>query len=396
MATTDTDPTIELPSQRRQAESEIGAIGTPDTTTYSPSAGGWAARVGVAAASVAFVFALPAIVPTGSDADLVSLAAIYACVALSMNVLTGYLGQLSLGHQAFFGIGAFVAANFVTNIGLPFYVALIVGGLTGAVSALILGGVALRIRGLYLAIVTLAYGLLAENSLFLIRPLTGGGAGVPADRPAPFATQRTFAYLCLIVLAILFVFDWRLLKSKAGRAIQAIRDDERVASSFGINLTGYKLLAFVISGTYAGLAGALFAFWLGNVVSAPFSLQLALTFVLMTVVGGLGNRVGVIIGGAFFAVVDTILELVYGDVIVPVVNFFLGFFGNEISEAGEINPLLVPVIGAALLILTLIQYPGGIGQQISPIQNWIRGGRFDLHSLHDRSSATGGGMVGRP
>lgn len=368
-----------------------GAAAHDAAGEFRPSPQGWAARIGVAAAIVGFVFLLPAIVPTNSDADLISYAAIFGAVALSMNVLTGYLGQLSLGHQAFFGVGAFVTANFATNLGLPFFVALIVGGLTGAVASLILGGVALRVRGLYLAIVTLAYGLLAENSLFLIRPLTGGGAGVPADRPAPFASPRAFTYLCLIVLTILFVFDWRLLKSKAGRAIQAIRDDERVASSFGVNLTGYKLLAFVISGTYAGLAGGLYAFWLGNVVSSPFSLTLGLTFVLMTVVGGLGNRVGVIIGGAFFALLDTILGIVYRNVVVPPINLLGGHL-----EAGEVNPILVPVIGAALLVLTLIQFPGGIGQQISPIRAWINGGRFDLHLMHEKSETSGGGMVGRP
>lgn len=357
---------------------------------FNPSPAGWAARIAFTGVLLALVLALPVLVPFDFQAQLVALAAIYACVALSMNVLTGYLGQLSLGHQAFFGVGAFVSANFVTTLGLPFPVAVVVAGATGAIAAVILGGVALRVRGLYLAIVTLAYGLLAENSIFLIRPLTGGGAGVPADKPAGFAGDRAYAYLCLAVLALLFAFDWRLLKSKAGRAIQAIRDDERVAASFGINITGYKLLAFIISGTYAGLAGALFGHWLGNVVSAPFNLQLALLFVLMTVIGGLGNRVGVIIGGAIFAVLDPLLNIVYG----WIGNAF-GAFGWNIAT-GEVNPLLVPVIGAALLVVTLVQFPGGIGQQIAPIQNWVRGGRFDLHLMKESTGALGGGMVGRP
>jgi branched-chain amino acid transport system permease protein len=306
-----------------------------------------------------------------------------------MNMLTGYLGQLSLGHQAFFGIGAFVAATFVTTYELPFVAGLVAGGLSGAVAAIILGGVALRITGLYLAIVTLAYGLLAENSLFLIRGLTGGGAGLPVNRPGAFATNSRFAYICLIVLALLFLFDWRLMKSKAGRAILAIRDDEKVAASFGINVTGFKLLAFVLSGVYAGLAGSLFAFQIGNVVASPFNLALALTFVLMAVVGGLGNRVGVMIGGAFFAVIDTVLELVHNFII-----WLVGLFGKELGHG--LDPTLAPVIGAALLVLTLIGHPGGIGQQIAPIQNWVRGGRFDLHSGKDASGLKGGGSVGRP
>jgi branched-chain amino acid transport system permease protein len=364
---------------------------TPEPTErFRPSAAGWAARFAVAGAIVIFIFLLPIIVPDESAANLVISAAIFASVALSMNMLTGYLGQLSLGHQAFFGIGAFVAATIVTSNGLPFIAGLVVGALSGAVSAVILGGVALRITGLYLAIVTLAYGLLAENSLFLIRALTGGGAGLPADRPAGFTSNRAYAYICLVVLAILFAFDWRLMKSKAGRAILAIRDDEKVAASFGINVTGYKLLAFVLSGTYAGLAGALFAFQIGNVVASPFNLALALTFVLMAVVGGLGNRVGVVIGGAFFATIENILELVHEYLIITPA----GWVGWELGHG--LDPTLAPVIGAGLLVITLIQFPGGIGQQISPIQNWIRGQKFDIHANKDASAASGGAAVGRP
>ena len=360
------------------------------TERFRPSAAGWAARFAVAGALVVFIFLLPLIVPDESAANLIISAAIFACVALSMNMLTGYLGQLSLGHQAFFGIGAFVAATVVTVHQLPFLAAVVAGGLSGAISAIVLGGVALRIKGLYLAIVTLAYGLLAENSLFLIRALTGGGAGLPANRPAGFTTNRAYAYICLGVLTLLFAFDWRLMKSKAGRAILAIRDDEKVASSFGINITGYKLLAFVLSGIYAGLAGALFAFQIGNVVASPFNLALALTFVLMAVVGGLGNRIGVIIGGAFFATIEHILELVHEYIII----IPAGWVGWELGPG--LDPTLAPVIGAALLVITLIQFPGGIGQQIAPIQLWIRGGKFDPHANKDASAASGGAAVGRP
>ena len=386
MATTESaQSTTELPVQ--SDESATQSVAQP---RFRPSAGGWAARFAVAAAVIVFIFLLPIIVPDESAANLIISASIFACVALSMNMLTGYLGQLSLGHQAFFGIGAFVAATMVTTNKLPFLAALVIGGLSGALAAIILGGVALRIRGLYLAIVTLAYGLLAENSLFLIRSLTGGGAGVPANRPTGFTTNRAYAYIGLIVLALLFAFDWRLMKSKAGRAILAIRDDEKVAASFGINVTGYKLLAFVLSGTYAGLAGALFAFQIQNVNAAPFNLALALTFVLMAVVGGLGNRVGVMIGGAFFAVIDTVLELVHEYLIIKPAELF----GVELGAG--IDPTLAPVIGAALLVLTLIGHPGGIGQQIAPIQNWVRGGKFSMHAAKDASAVKGGASVGRP
>ena len=381
MATTESAETSELPVDPGTA--------TPLQQHFRPSAAGWAARFAFAGALVVGIYLLPLLVPDEASANLIVTAAIYACVALSMNMLTGYLGQLSLGHQAFVGIGAFVGASVVTNGKLPFLVGLLAGGLSGAIAAVILGAVALRIRGLYLAIVTLAYGLLAENSLFLIRSLTGGGAGVTADRPSGFTTNAKYAYICLIVLTLLFAFDWRVMKSKAGRAILAIRDDEKVAASFGINVTGFKLLAFVLSGIYAGLAGTLFGFQMQYVNAAPFNLTLALLFVLMTVVGGLGNRVGVVIGGAFFAVIDTVLELVHKLIIklASLVNIELGH---------GLDPTLAPVIGAALLVLTLIGHPGGIGQQIAPIQKWVRGGKFSLHAAKDASAAKGGVAVGRP
>jgi branched-chain amino acid transport system permease protein len=386
----DATQTIEL--SRAAEPAPTGASPAPaPASPWQPSPGGRLSRILVGTALLIGVFVVPAVLEFPFQQDYVALAAIYACVALSVNVLTGYLGQLSLGHQAFFGIGAFVSANVVTNLKLPFVVGLVAAGLTGALSCLILGAVALRVRGLYLAIVTLAYGLLAESSLFLIRPLTGGGAGVEAPRPELFADSRNYAWLCLGILALLYLFDIRLLKSKAGRAILAIRDDERVAASFGINVTGYKLLAFVICGTYAGLAGGLFAHWLTQVVSVPFSLQLALTFVLMTVVGGLGSRIGVVIGGAFFALIDPLLEFFYEHVALPISRLF----GAEWAET--LSPIYAPVIGAALLLLTLIQYPGGIGQQVSPYRNWLVGGRFSFHAMKDSSAfKAGSGGVGRP
>jgi branched-chain amino acid transport system permease protein len=369
----------EDPSRAETEALEQAEAAAAEEEAFTPSPAGWAARIAVPAVVVAIIFALPAIVPFEYQADLISLAAIFACVALSMNVLVGYLGQLSLGHQAFYGIGAFASALITTDprFGFPFAVGIAVAALTGAVSALLIGYVALRVKGLYLAIVTLAYGLLAEVSIFQIGILS---QGIPADKPAGFESPRVYAYLCLLTLAIFFAFDWRLMKSKAGRAILAIRDDERVAASFGINVTSYKLLAFIISGTMAGIAGALFGHLLGFVSAEnEFDMFLALTFVLMTVVGGLGNRVGVIIGATIFAALDELLEVLHG--VVPIIP--------------EPNPIYVPVIGALLLILTLIQFPGGIGQQLQPIQGWVRGGRFDIHAMKEKTQS-GGGMVGRP
>lgn len=288
----------------------------------------------------------------------VSQVFVFAIVALSLNLLMGYAGQISLGHQAFFGIGAFTSAGIVSTIGSSFWAGIIVAVLAGALSAGLIGVVALRLRGLYLALITLAFGFFAENVLFGIRGFSGGVAGVPAPRPAGFTSDLAFLYLVAGFFALVQFVDWRLVSSKTGRAIRAIRDDERVASSLGVNVTFYKVLAFVLSGAFAGLAGALFAHESGFTASESFSFQQAITFVFIAVVGGLGSRLGVFVGAAFF----TLLQ-------------------SWPDRYGWFNPEWTLFIGAALLVLTLVLHPGGIAELLRPVTKWFEGGRFRLSAI---------------
>ena len=322
----------------------------------SPSPAGIVARLIVLGGLAGLVLAVPVMVPS-VYVNVVSRAAIYGIVALSMNVLLGHAGQISLGHTAFVGVGAFAAGYALTEWALPFPLAVGIAGVTGAVAALLLGGVALRLQGLYLALVTIAYGLFAQETIFNIRSITGGGAGMPAPRPALLAGDVRYAYFCFAALAAGLALDRRLTSSRAGRAIQALRDDERVAASWGINVTGYKILAFTLSGILAGVAGALFASVEQIVSPQDFTFGLSLTFLLMTVVGGAGDRWGVVQGGALFAVLPTLLERAHD-------NF--GFFPfTALSATWE------PAIGALLLLLTLIFFPGGLAQQQAGLRRWL-------------------------
>ncbi|MGH2820660.1 MAG: branched-chain amino acid ABC transporter permease, partial [Actinomycetota bacterium] len=302
----------------------------------------------------------------------IALAAIFAIVGLSLNVIMGYAGQVSLGHHAFVGLAAFVSARVVSESGQSFWIGLAAAVLSGAASAGILGVVALRIKGLYLALITLAYGFVAVNSLFEIPSFTGGGAGMSAPRPAGFESDRAFAYLCLAFLALTLFVDWRLLRTKVGRAILSLKHSESVAGSYGINVTLYKVMAFVLSGALAGLAGSLFAHRVTTVVSADFTFQSALLWVLMVVVGGLGSRTGVVIGSAFFALFEYLVELID-----PVTRFLEDNLNRNASE-------LTLVIGPLLALLTIIQFPGGIAEQISPLTRWLSGQRFSLHHAGGR------------
>jgi branched-chain amino acid transport system permease protein len=333
---------------------------------WRPDARGWAARVSVLALIFLGVVLVTAISPD-YWADRIALAAVFAVIGLSLNIILGYAGQVSLGHHAFVGLSAFISALVVTKGHQSFWVGLIAAILVGAVSAGLLGLVALRIRGLYLALITLVYGFVAVNSLFELPALTQGGAGLEAPRPAGFTGGRAFAYLCMVFLAIAIFIDWRILRSKVGRALLAVKHSENVAASYAVNTVFYKVFAFVLSGAFAGLAGSLFAHRSTTVVANDFDFQIALLWVLMVVVGGLGNRTGIVIASAFFALFPFLITL-YS----PLNNFI----EDTLHRGAEEFRL---VIGALLALLTITLYPGGIAEQISPITRWLRGERFSMH-----------------
>lgn len=327
---------------------------------------------------LAVVLITPAVVSAPS-AGLFAQAAVFGVIGLSLNVLMGYAGQISLGHQAFVGVGAFSAAFLTTDSGLPMYVSIPLAAVIGGVTASLLGLVALRIQGLYLALITLAYGLVAERSIFGIQPLTGGGAGKAAFRPPPFESDKVFAYFCLAVLAVILYLDWRMLRTKFGRALLALKSNEQVAASFGMNPVFYKVGAFVLAGALAGLGGGLLAFRQTQVVSQDFTFATALTYVIMVVVGGLGSRIGVVIGSAFISYLP----------------FLLDGFGRFLEASTTIRPLLwlgenLPVlkiaVSALLLLLTITQFPGGIAQQLHPLTTWLSGKPFPKHEKAPRQN----------
>lgn len=367
-ATTAETTTAPLPAVGAQAEK------------WQPSVQGWVARLVMLTVIFGGVIWATANVP-GFWADRIALAAIYAIIGLSLNMVLGYVGQVSLGHHGFVGIAAFVAAYYVTEKAgctveggcgfSAFITGLAFAVLSGGIAAGLLGLVALRIRGLYLALITLSYGFMAERSIFEISFLTRGGAGMPAPRPGgflgmDFETDRAYAFLTLAFLVLVLYVDWRFLRSKVGRAVLSIKHSEPVAASYGINVTAYKTLAFILSGLFAGLAGGLFAFQTTNVVSNNFNFSVALLWVLMVVVGGLGNRVGVVIGSAFFALFPFLITLI------PWIEEQIRKVGREESDIGL-------VLGATLAILTMVSFQGGIGEQISPITRWLGGKKLSMH-----------------
>jgi branched-chain amino acid transport system permease protein len=331
----------------------------------------------VAALPIALlVLALPA--HSDKFATVSAYAAIFVMVGLSMNVLTGYTGQISLGHQAFVGLGALTAAN-VVHTGVvaadpfTFAIGIVCAAAASAGAALLLGAVALRIRGLYLALVTLVFGSVFADAIFTLPSLDGNEAGVSAYRPTFIATEyRYYLFTLLLVLVCVYV-DVRVRRSKVGRGLVALRENELAASAFGVNVLGYKLVGFMLSGAIAGLAGGAMAFWEQEFSDKDFTgvagFNLAVTFVVIVVVGGLGNRAGVMCAGAFFAIVSPIS---------PFLQWFATHTGWG-TYYGDNNFYISNVIGAVLLLQTVILNPGGLGQVLRPFARWFAGHPFSLH-----------------
>lgn len=348
----------------------------------------WVARAVAGLPVAALVLLLP--MKSDSFGHVAAYAAIFVMVGLSMNVLTGYTGQISLGHQAFVGLGALTAAN-VVHTGIvsadpfTFGIGMVCAAAAAAGAALLLGAVALRIRGLYLALVTLIFGSVFADTIFTLPSINGHDAGVSAYRPDALATEYRYYLFSLAMVAVCIYLDVWVRRSKVGRGLVALRENELVASAYGVNVLGYKLIGFTISGAMAGLAGGVFAFWEQGFSDKDFlavpGFNLAITFVVMVVVGGLGNRVGVIAAAVFFALVSPLSPFLlwFADL-----THWGTFYGNN-------RYYISNVIGAVLLLQTVIVNPGGLGQVLRPFTRWFAGHRFELH---DADGAGIGAMEG--
>ena len=227
----------------------------------------------------------------------------FIILAVSLNLVAGYLGQLPLGHAGFMAVGAYAGAIFWRAEILPGYGSVIVGlllaGIVAAIFGIIIGVPALRLRGDYLAIITLGFGEMIRVLITNIPSITGGAQGLPQ---IPRHSSFLVVYLCVIICCF---FIHTLMKSRHGRAILSIRDNEIATESLGVNTTYYKVMAFAVSAFFAGVAGALYAGNLGILVPGDFNFMMSINILMIVVLGGMGSMMGSIIG----AVVLTSLPL---------------------------------------------------------------------------------------
>jgi len=238
--------------------------------------------------------------------------AVIACHGL--NILTGFTGQISLGHAAFMGVGAYTCSILVGQAGVPFLAALVCAGAMAALIGMIFGVPSLRLRGLYLAMATIAAQFIIEFTIRRWDTLTGGVEGMYVDPgnlgPFHFDDRLHLYYLTFILAVAATLATKNIIRSRSGRAFVAIRDRYLAAEVIGVNLFKYRLMSFAVSSFLAGIAGALVAQYLEVITHESFTILQSVDYLAMCIIGGLGHILGGIFGVAFWFILERILEVV--------------------------------------------------------------------------------------
>ncbi len=237
---------------------------------------------------------------------------IYGIVGLGLMLLAGFTGQFSIGHAAFLGTGAYTQA-VLNNLGVPFPLALAAAAALSAAVGVVVGLPALRVKGIYLGIATLAFGFIVEEVFARWESVTGGNSGLHVKSPQllgiDLSSNESFYLVCLIVAALCTLAILNLLRAPTGRAFVAIRDSEISAQSMGIHLARYKTLSFAISAALAGLGGALYAHKLSFISPDQFNILQSIDLLLLVVIGGLGSVHGAFLGAIFLIAMPQLIAL---------------------------------------------------------------------------------------
>src|SRR5437016_8873944 len=300
--------------------------------------------------------------------SILNLILIASVGALGLNILVGYTGQVSIGHAAFMSVGAYTAANLIVRLGAPFWIAVPAGGLMAALIGGVVGIPSLRIKGIYLAIATLAAQLIIEWTINHVPAISGGvQASIQVPRPSLFGVQlktQTQLYLFLMGFAVLaIVATSNLVRSRIGRAFVAVRDQDVAAEIIGINTFRYKLWAFAISSFYAGVTGVLYTYYLGIANYEQFQITVSIDYLAMVIIGGLGSILGSILGAIFV----TLLPIL--------TRWFLEDYGWLLFAQQDLQnaiPNLRLTLFGVLIIFFLVVEPEGLNRLWRNIRNYFR------------------------
>lgn len=303
---------------------------------------------------------------------IITMVCINVILAVSLNLVTGILGQLVLGHAGFMLVGAYAAANFtkavVNNGGMSLQaalpIAMLIGGVIAALFGIVIGIPALRLRGDYLAIITLGFGEIIRvmaNAEFL-KPITNGAMGL--DGIKTFSTRKepgTMFVFVFLTMALVIFISFTFGRSRHGRSVIAIREDEIAAESMGVNTTYYKLFAFVLAAFIAGVAGALYAHYIGVIDPSKFDFNRSVEILIMVVLGGMGSISGSVISATVLTILPEVLRDLPAIIVGWIHNLFALFgAGHLIPEGGgnfsDIRMLLYSII----LVSVMLFRPSGL------------------------------------
>ncbi len=297
--------------------------------------------------------------------QLIILIGINTIMAASLNLIIGYTGQLSIGHAAFMSIGAYASALLTVHFNIPFIASLLFGALVAALFGILIGIPTLKLKGDYLAIATLGFGEIVRI-VCLNLELTGGAVGL---RGIPKKT--TLLWVIIAALITIFILN-RIINSRTGRALIAIREDETAAESMGINTTYYKIICFGVGAFFGGLGGGLLAHYMRYIHPNSFGFMRSIEHLCMVVLGGLGSMWGAFIGAALITVTPELLRYIAD---------LAALFSIAPELLRSIADLRLLIYGAVLVIMMRVRPQGIIGQKLSADQTGLGEKFFNRWSI---------------
>ncbi len=272
--------------------------------------------------------ALPLVVTNTYHLQVLIFVGIYSLLALSLNLLNGYIGLLSIGHAAFYGIGAYASAKFTMEMKIPFLAAMLGSGLTAGAFGYLIAKPTLRLSGIYMTLATLGFNLIIWLILLNWMDFTNGPLGIMSIPPPRIFgymidTRAGYYYLILFLVVATLLSMHCLLDSRFGRALTAIREDETAAETAGVNTTRYKIQAFVLAAFYAGIAGSFYAHFISYISPDSFYIFESFILLAMLALGGQGNLLGPVAGAAILVLIPEVFRFlqeyrmfIYGGVLI--------------------------------------------------------------------------------
>ncbi|MEW6350941.1 MAG: branched-chain amino acid ABC transporter permease [Thermodesulfobacteriota bacterium] len=305
-----------------------------------------------------FLVVLPQLFPSRYFLNIVNIILVMTISIHGLNLLTGFAGQISVGHAAFMGVGAYACASYMTLLGMNFLVALPLSGITAGLVGILFGLPSLRLKGFYLAMATIAAQFIITSFFFHFKPGTFGGGQGMSLQPIQvggvvFDTQEKLYYLVMPSAVVMTYFAWNIVRSRLGRAFVAVRDNDLSAEIMGISLFRYKLRAFFVGCFFAGIAGALYIVFMRTIRPDQYTLMDSVWMLGILIIGGMGSVLGGIFGTIFVKLLD---ELVL--ILTP-------FLGSILPDqyASRISSSLGLVVFGLVVVLFLILEPRGLAHR---------------------------------